>query len=246
MSALDLFTYEGRQVRTVIVDGEPWFVAADVAAILGYRDAHNLTRRLDEDEKGTQTVSTPGGPQSMTCINEPGIFAAILGSQVPDAKAFKRWLTHDVLPQIRRTGKYAGVEQIEYQIPQTYAAALELAWLQAKQLEENEARLIEQAPKVQAYEAFMDADGYYSMEQAAKVIGIGRNTLFRRLREDGVILHGGRTPTQRHAHRFKVVVSTYTTPDGEEHTSHTTKVRPESVEWLARRYGALARSEASP
>ena len=87
-------------------DGEPWFVAKDISGILGYRDAANLVRRLDEDEKDTQKTSTPSGDQEMTAINESGLYNAILGSTKPNAKEFKKWVTAEVLPSIRKTGGY--------------------------------------------------------------------------------------------------------------------------------------------
>lgn len=117
MTALDIFTYSGQQVRTVLVDGEPWFFAGDVARILGYRDTHNLTRRLDDDDKGTHSVSTPGGTQSLITISEAGMFDAILRSDIEGARKFKRWLTHEVLPEIRRTGSYSAAPEIDLTSP---------------------------------------------------------------------------------------------------------------------------------
>jgi len=102
------FDYEGRQVRIVTdAHGEPWFVAADVAQSLEYRMASDMTRSLDDDEKGTQIVRTPSGDQEMLVINESGLYAAILKSRKPEVKRFKRWITHEVLPAIRKTGAYA-------------------------------------------------------------------------------------------------------------------------------------------
>ena len=98
--------YKENPVRIIEKDGEPWFVAKDVAVILGYRDAYTLIRRLDEDERGTRKVCTPSAEQEMTVINEAGLYNAILCSNKAEAKAFKRWVTHDVLPSIRKTGAY--------------------------------------------------------------------------------------------------------------------------------------------
>lgn len=108
MSALATFQFQetGAEVRIVTIDGSPWFVAADVARILGYREAKDMTRRLDGEDKGRHSVPTPGGEQEMTIISEPGLYAAILGSKIPGARAFKRWVTHEVLPEIRKTGGY--------------------------------------------------------------------------------------------------------------------------------------------
>ena len=98
--------YKENPVRIIEKDGELWFVAKDVAVILGYRDAYTLVRRLDEDERGTRKVCTPSAEQEMTVINEAGLYNAILCSNKAEAKAFKRWVTHDVLPSIRKTGAY--------------------------------------------------------------------------------------------------------------------------------------------
>jgi len=103
------FDFEGRPVRVVTdIKGEPWFVAADVAQSLEYRMASDMTRSLDDDEKGTQIVRTPSGDQEMLVINESGLYSAILKSRKPEAKRFKRWVTSEVLPAIRKTGAYAG------------------------------------------------------------------------------------------------------------------------------------------
>lgn len=102
------FDFEGRPVRVVTdAQGEPWFVAADVAQSLDYRMASDMTRSLDDDEKGTQMVRTPSGDQEMLVINESGLYSAILKSRKPEAKRFKRWVTQEVLPAIRKTGTYA-------------------------------------------------------------------------------------------------------------------------------------------
>lgn len=109
-SALVPFDYEGRQVRTYTDDqGEPWFVAADVCSVLAISNVSQALSRLDGDEK--TLISNEGGgqagPQSLNLINEPGLYALVLSSRKAEAKRFKRWVTHEVLPSIRRTGRYA-------------------------------------------------------------------------------------------------------------------------------------------
>jgi len=94
------------QARAVMRDGEPWFVAADVCAALDYSDTSMTVRRLDEDERGTSSICTPFGDQQMLVINEAGLYSLILGSRKPEAKAFKKWVTSEVLPSIRKTGSY--------------------------------------------------------------------------------------------------------------------------------------------
>lgn len=100
------FRFESREVRTLLIDGQPWFVASDVASALLYRDSFNMHRNLDDDEKGTQIVSTLGGKQEMLLINESGLYSAILRSRKDEAKRFKKWVTAEVLPAIRKHGRY--------------------------------------------------------------------------------------------------------------------------------------------
>lgn len=100
------FDFEGRQVRIVTdAQGEPWFVAADVLSTISLD--RKALERLDDDEKGVNSIHTPGGTQEMTTVNEPGLYALVLGSRKAEAKRFKRWVTHEVLPAIRKTGSYA-------------------------------------------------------------------------------------------------------------------------------------------
>lgn len=182
--AVQTFEFEGQHVPVVSDEnGEPWFVATNVASILGYRMASDMTRRLDEDEKGTRSVRTPGGPQMASVISEAGLFAAILGSRVEGAKRFKRWVTHDVLPQIRKTGSY-GTPALSG--PELMAAALIEA--QAT-LARHEATVRELTPRAEAWDALADTAGDYSMRDAAQIlsrdhgIDIGQNRLAKYLRE---------------------------------------------------------------
>lgn len=100
------FDFEGRQVRIITdAQGEPWFVAADVLSTISLD--RKALERLDDDEKGVNSIHTPGGIQEMTTVNEPGLYALVLGSRKAEAKRFKRWVTHEVLPAIRKTGSYA-------------------------------------------------------------------------------------------------------------------------------------------
>ena len=93
-------------VRTTVIDGEPWFVAADVCRCIDIRNNRDALTRLDDDEKGVVSTDTPGGKQDMAAVNEPGLYKLIMSSRKPEAKAFTRWITHEVLPSIRKTGKY--------------------------------------------------------------------------------------------------------------------------------------------
>lgn len=105
MNELQIFNSESfGEVRTIVKDNEPWFVAADVCRALELD--RTATRRLDDDEKDVHSTHTLGGDQEITIINEPGLYALVLGSRKPEAKAFKRWITHEVVPAIRKNGAY--------------------------------------------------------------------------------------------------------------------------------------------
>lgn len=110
MSNVSIFNFESNTVRSTIIDGEPWFVASDVCRALTIADASMAVARLDEDEKGTNTVGTLGGSQEMIVISESGLYSLTLTSRKEEAKRFKKWLTSEVLPSIRKTGKYAAPE----------------------------------------------------------------------------------------------------------------------------------------
>lgn len=99
------------EVRVVTKEGQPWFVAADVCRALEIADTWNAVNRLDDDEKGTCPISTLGGKQDMSIVSEPGLYALIMTSRKPEARAFKRWVTHDILPSIRKTGAYSEPRQ---------------------------------------------------------------------------------------------------------------------------------------
>ena len=107
-NALQVFRYKEQQVRTVERNGEVWFVAKDVCDVLEIQNSNDtVAKELDADEKGIEKIYTPGGAQNMTIINEPGLYALVLRSNKPEAKSFSRWVRHEVLPSIRKTGTYS-------------------------------------------------------------------------------------------------------------------------------------------
>jgi len=123
---LAFFQFQSNQVRVVAINGEPWFVAKDLCAVLGISNSRDAVERLDEDEKGVVTTDTLGGKQELVTVSESGMYSLVLTSRKPQAKVFKRWITHDVVPTIRQTGKYE-IEPIaptEHQLPATYIEAL--------------------------------------------------------------------------------------------------------------------------
>lgn len=112
----DIMTFnnpEFGEIRTTQINGEPWFVAVDVCRALDLSDTSKTLERLDDDEKGTSSIRTPGGEQKVSIINEPGLYSLVMGSRKPEAKAFKRWTTHEVIPSIRKHGAYMTPETLE-------------------------------------------------------------------------------------------------------------------------------------
>lgn len=107
MNEMKIFNFEDNEVRTQTINGEPWFVGKDVADILGYSNPAKAIRdHVDDEDKGQNDTFTPGGMQIMTIVNESGLYSLVFKSQLPSAKRFKRWVTSEVLPTIRKTGSY--------------------------------------------------------------------------------------------------------------------------------------------
>lgn len=243
------FQFQDREVRVVDVDGEPWFVASDIARILGYDKATFMTRRLDDDDKGVRSVHTPGGEQQMTVISEPGLYAGVLGSKVAGARDFKRWITHEVLPAIRQHGGYLTEQKIEEVLsdPDTLIhLATQLKEARAAQLREQKAREAVESyarglePRADGYDRFIAGDGTYSVGSAAKMLGLSQNKLFAELRNARVLIAKGamaNTPYQQYMHHFVVKAHSYDRQDGTAGTSYTTRVQPSGLEFVARKLG---------
>lgn len=236
MSALTVFQYTDHAVRTVVIDGDPWFVLADLVSVLGLaRSASAVSERLDDGVRQTYPIADRlGRTQQATIVSEAGMYEVVIRSDKPEAAQFRRWVTSEVLPQIRKTGSYNGGAQL----PQSLGQALALAAQVELERERLALEATVNAPKVEAFNAFMNADGSYSMEAAAKSLGdvtggIGRNRLFAILRERKVLM-AGNTPYQAYAHWFDVRVGTYSDSEGVKHTTKTTLVRPAGLEGIRR------------
>lgn len=237
-SSIIPFTFESSQVRVIVDEhGAPWFVAADVLATLGV-DRTSL-ERLEEDEKGVDTVHTPGGPQAMTTISEPGLYALVLTSRKAEAKRFKRWVTHDVLPAIRKTGAYS-VQG--FSIPQTKAEALRLAAdlaeqveQQQRELEAQQRQLAAQAPDVAFVERYVEAKATKSIREVAKVLGLKERAFIAALERDGVLFRqsGRPLPAAEYQHRGYFEVKT---GEANGHPFVQPRFTPAGIAWAAKRY----------
>lgn len=238
---------EGQEIRVVEKDGEPWFVAADVARALGYRDAFNMTRRLDDDDKGTHSTSTPSGQQEMTVVSEPGLYGAILGSQVPGAKAFKYWLTHDVLPALRK-GKLQAKQLSRKDLALMVVAAeeqIEALTLRVQQLDEyaQEAEVyIEEAEPAVAFQALVQSadEGSLGSLELSAFLHIPNRTMLAKMRAARIIMRSGFVPTTDHRNRFESRVNVYENPrTGKESTSVTWLFKMSGTPWLLQRLASV-------
>ena len=137
---IQVWNYESSEVRTVQVNGEPWFVLSDVCKVLEISNSRNISSRLEQDEKGVTLVDTLGGAQQMTIINESGLYTVILRSDKPQAKPFRKWVTSEVLPSIRKHGSYSVQSQFADLSPQLQV----LIQMETRQ-KQIEARQAEQA-----------------------------------------------------------------------------------------------------
>lgn len=218
-------------IRTVTKDGEPWFVAADVCKSLDIGNSRQALTRLDEDEKGVILTDTLGGEQQMSIINEPGLYSLVLGSRKPEAKAFKRWITHEVIPQIRKTGAYLS-PVIDSDMLFKMAEAMAAKEKQIKELEQQKALM---SPKADFYDAVVESPDAVDMAVAAKTLnmGIGRNTMFKILRDEGILQHNN-IPYQEYVDRgyFRCIESKFSMPDGSTHVNIKTVVHQKGLDFI--------------
>lgn len=183
MSNLTPFSYGEHQVRVITIDNEPWFVGADIARVLDIAAASGITRMVDDEDKGSHEVETPGGTQRVTIVNESGMYTALMRSNNPAAKPFRRWVTAEVLPQIRKTGSYGQLQQ--FQIPQTLPEALRLAADESERRMLAEAKVAELTPKADYVDRFVADEDLRLLRNVAKSINVAEGTL-----RDALIRHG--------------------------------------------------------
>lgn len=176
-----VFPVTSQTVRTILIDGEPWWVAKDVCEVLDLDQVSRATSRLDDDEKGVTSITTLGGNQDMAIINEAGLYSLILTSRKPDAKRFKKWVTHEVLPTIRKTGSYNTRPVEPQQFLSDPASLRGLLLNYTEKVIALEAKVAEQAPKVHALKRLEMSDGSMCPTNAAKVLKVRPKDLFMHL-----------------------------------------------------------------
>jgi prophage antirepressor-like protein len=198
----EIFRFKGQRVRTFIKDGEPWFVAKDVCYVLEVINVSQALSRLEEDEKdGICLNDTVGRVNTASIVNEYGLYSLVMSSRKPEAREFKRWVTHEVIPSIRKTGSYIVPQISPVKMIHTLSEAMLEIEEKNKERDQKIAELqIETkeirdtlAPKASRYEQFLNSQNTFSFLEVAKVIGakdMGRTRLMKFLRDKRVISKG--------------------------------------------------------
>lgn len=211
MNEMKIFNFEDNEVRTQTINGEPWFVGKDVADILGYSNPAKAIRdHVDDEDKGQNDTFTPGGMQVMTIVNESGLYSLVFKSQLPSAKRFKRWVTSEVLPTIRKTGSYKiptdpmdalrlmfqATEDTQEKVNQVDARVIHLE--QNVKLEPGEYTYIGKSISRKVYQ--IGKERAYSMNRQQK------DELFKAINKEIAEITGVRTRTQLRQKDYKKVI----------------------------------------
>lgn len=167
-AAVQPFDYEGNEIRVTLVEGEPWFAAVDICDVLEVGNSRQALARLDEDEKGVISNDTPGGRQQLAAVNEAGMYTLVLTSRKSEAKSFKRWVTHEVLPEIRRTGSYGQPAGMSFEEMTSHVIG-ELS----RRIEEAQQIAAEREAPARAWTDLSSAEGDFTITDAAKVLARG-------------------------------------------------------------------------
>ena len=232
------------KVRAIEQDGEPWFVANEVCKVLGYSNPRKaVIDHVDEEDKNTVTIRDGIGNPNKVIINESGLYSLILSSKLPSAKKFKRWVTYEVLPAIRKHGAYLTPEVAEEVLlnPDTIIKI-------ATQLKEEREKRIkletenkELKPKAEKYEQLLDASGYIPVGKFAKAIGYGPIKLFKKLREIG-FLTWNNLPYQEHIDRKRAIVKEKAIVIGDfKKVYFQTLLTPRGQDYLLEKLGVVSR-----
>ena len=241
------FYFNNAALRTLTDEaGEPWFVAKDVCDILEISNPSDALKRLDDDERSRFNLGRQG---ETNIVNEAGLYALVLGSRKPEAHEFKRWATHEVLPQIRRTGGYIPASETDDDITILAKAVMigqRTMEEQKRRIAEQQSRIVELEPKALFADAVAASDGTCLVGELAKMLrqnglNIGQNRLFQLLRDDGFFGKSGsnrNVPTQKAMDLglFRIKETAVTHSDGHVTISRTPKVTGKGQRYFIARY----------
>lgn len=239
MTDLQIFNSpEFGAIRTIEKDGEPWFVGKDVATALGYEKPTDAVRKhTDMEDRGISKMETPSGTQEMTIINESGLYSLVLSSKLPTAKKFKRWVTSEIIPSIRKHGAYMTPDKLE-QVLLNPDTLMQLAQNLKDEQEKRrvlETKIEQDKPKVLFADAVASAKTSILIGELAKLlkqngVDMGQNRLFEWMRQNGYLIRRQGSdynmPTQRSMEQglFEIKETTVVHADGHTHINKTPKV----------------------
>lgn len=246
-SEIQSYNFNGAALRTLTDEnGEPWFVAKDVCDILEISNPSDALKRLDDDERSRFNLGRQG---ETNIVNEAGLYVLVLGSRKPEAHEFKRWVTHEVLPQIRKTGGYIPTTDADDDMTILAKAVMigqRTMEAQKQRIAEQQTRIVELEPKARFADAVAASDGTCLVGKLAKMLrqngmDIGQNRLFRLLQADGYLGKSGsnrNVPTQRAMDLglFRIKETTVTHADGHTTVSRTPKVTGKGQRYFIDRY----------
>lgn len=221
------------EIRTAGTSEEPLFCLMDVCKSIGIVNARNVKERLDGEDVRQVDTLTNGGVQKLTYVTESGLYEVIIRSDSDMAKPFRKWITSEVLPSIRKTGQYS----IGAKIPHTFAEALRLAAEQQEKIEAQQNLIEAQKPKAEFYDDVVESKDAMSMDRVAKTLnmGIGRNKLFELLRNRKILMNNN-TPYQRYVDSgwFRCIETKFTKPNGDTCINVKTVVLQKGVDAIRR------------
>lgn len=242
MKEVQLFNFENHEVRSLLLNNEPWFVGKDVADVLGYADTNQAIRKhVDNEDRLTRRFDGTGQSRDMTIINESGLYSLVLSSKLPSAKKFKRWVTSEVLPALRKTGQYQ-VKELSGQELMAKALIEAQSVLAAK-----DKQIEEMKPKVVFADAVATSHTSILVGELAKIlkqngIDMGQKRLFAWLREKGYLIKRQGTdynmPTQKAMELglFEIKEGSYVNGSGVNITTKTPKITGKGQQYFINKF----------
>ncbi|MCG2287507.1 phage antirepressor [Staphylococcus epidermidis] len=250
MNELQTFNFEELPLRTMNIDGEPYFVGKDVAEVLGYkRTADAIREHVESEDKGVGKIQTPGGMQNVTIINESGLYSLIFSSKLESAKRFKRWVTSEVLPSIRKHGVYATDNVIENTLNNP-DYIINILTEYKKEKEHNltlEKQIKDNKPKVLFADSVAGSDNSILVGELAKLlkqngVDVGQNRLFKWLRNNGYLIKKSgesyNLPTQKSMDLeiLDIKKRVINNPDGSSKITRTPKVTGKGQQYFINKF----------
>lgn len=247
LNNLQIFNFSGADIRTLTIEGEPYFVGKDVAEILGYaRTADALKAHVDEEDKLSRQFTESGQRREMKVINESGLYSLILSSKLPTAKKFKHWVTSEVLPAIRKHGGYLTDEKA-FDVVNNKSGLADLLQQAADQLKQKDIQIAEMKPKALFADSVATSNSTILVGELAKIlrgngIEIGQNRLFDWLRKNGYLISkkgsSYNLPTQKSMNLglFKIKETTINHSNGSVSISKTAKVTGKGQQYFINKF----------